>query len=325
MTSALSFALIHTSDTPDIWHSCQSLAQVLCAGDDLVLFETGSATDRPLDRFTRETGWPHNIIPKHIRLPDMPAADQRLALAQSQADHPYIVQLTSQDIMRPKGVAELRQAAGAAPDLIVANHGWHLGQGLGQMPTADADRWAGALDAHMLSADPDRLTGPAAGPDYDAALAKAQSIQLVSEPVLLRPLPDHMDLTTIPDITKGVLASGPADRATYLGRALQRLSDGLALLHPDQALTCLGALTQMLNALPRRDRKAAAAQMPLLAALSKGGPDAALPHLMLGFAAQDRSRLQAMTKGVAQLRQDVDTALPGPDYLIELYERTRRG
>jgi hypothetical protein len=167
------------------------------------------------------------------------------------------------------------------------------------------------------------------GDDYEAAVQGAGRIGFVPAPVLLSPLPAPCDpAPQIATLSARLSAAPRGDAPALLGRALLRLDDMLALLDPAQAEGFLAAARAFAAALPRRLRRQALAHEgpsgAILSDLRRGDGASARARLTLHFAAQDRARVAALTGEIAQLRADLDLALPGPDYLVDLFHRARR-
>lgn len=322
------------------------------SGAELLVIDAGSQDDTlaRLQAFVAGPGRGAEIL----RLDAGPIHMQAgLRLARDRLEAPYLLGLTGQDLICPAAIGPLRARLRAEqPDMMICNHGWWLAGPASVLDCADADRMAALAKTgtgagkgdraperaalHRLLADPRRLV---AGPDvaaaeagadwdvYDAALDRAGRVSVFGDPVLLRPVPGDR-LAGLFGLAEAKLRACPGpQRPALLERLLQRLGDAMMFCDPGRAADTLAAAEQFRAAPAWRLRDAGktrpgpAAQ--LLEALQSGGAPAGLAVLAVQAAAQDRARLLALSAEIQALREDLDLALPGPDYLLELYERVR--
>lgn len=146
-------------------------------------------------------------------------------------------------------------------------------------------------------------------------------------PLLLPPLPSQGAARTLAAVTRRLAGVAKPDRAARLERDLIRAGDALRLSPAAAAQDTLEAAHQLLASLPRGLRRQACAAPapvgPLLNAVRRSRPDAALAQLALLANARTDQQIAALADGFTALRQDLDLALPGSDYLMDLYMRLR--
>lgn len=212
---------------------------------------------------------------------------------------------------------------------------------------ADPDRMlqrggigAGARLARLAGAEPALPLAAMIG-ESQALLAAHPRALFCPAPLFSTPLPASRATEAVALLTAALPGrghpsdAGLADGGMADGGALpalaQRLTEELELAEPADLPALLDRLDAGLRALPRRGRAALLAQpgpLPgllagLLAALHRGGPVAALPLAALIAAQGNLRRNTALAAALGRLRRDVDVALPGPDYLIEQFDRLR--
>lgn len=240
-----------------------------------------------------------------------------------------------------------RLAAGAAaaladwlarrdPALALLGGGFHLAEGAAALPYPDAERPGAAPLAR--TPDPRRLL-PAGGcaprrdpfadpgPAWDAwqeALGDGAAAEVFDAPVVLRPLPRAGATPALELLRDRLLATPRSARAALLERLAPWAGDALAMAPAGAAFDTTAALPALRAALPRAlRRRAGTLPGPLGALLRAGSEGEALAVLALLCAArQDRIGL-ALAAGQDRLRADLDLALPGPEYLADLYARVR--
>lgn len=147
---------------------------------------------------------------------------------------------------------------------------------------------------------------------------------IFSEPVLLRPLPETGAAPAIFAARDRIQAAPSGARAELLVRMAPWLGDALALSPAHEAAVVEAALHGLWKGLPRRLRTKTA-DLPgpvgdVFAALARGQSLAALA--LLATARQERLTV-ALAAQYHGLRADLDLALPGPEYLANLYARIR--
>jgi len=251
-------------------------------------------------------------------------------------------------------LADTGAASGGRADLAVIGGCFWLGAPLALLPGPEAGRGPeGGLhpaeQARTLRPDPALLlrrggagaglhlarlvTGAAADapPEcwqtYDRLLEGQAQALFSPEPVLARPLPEGRGLAVARWLAGELTArlAETAGRAAEADLPLLRLSDELALSAPADLPEVLAVLERMLHALPRRSRAALLARpgplATILAALHRGGVIAAAPFAVLIAAQGERMRSAALAATIGRLRADLDLALPGPDYLAEMFDR----
>ena len=340
----LSFLMIAESGGDDLWARCGALAAVTAPGDEVLLCDTGASADgaQLLRRFGEEVGWGEEVTARLVAQPDSrPAPAGGWAALRGLAGQDLVLVLPEGARPAPGGVKALRALLETgAPDLVLVNTAWMLAGPASALPCPDAARWpeAGVQEgdaardtALRLMPDPARLmpAGALPGDDYEAAVQGAGRIGFIPTPVLLSPLPAPCDPGPQIATLSARLSTAPRGEArALLARALLRLDDMLAMLDPAQAEGFLAAARAFAAAVPRRLRRQALAYEgpagAILSDLKRGDAASARARLTLHFAAQDRARVAALTGEIAQLRTDLDVALPGPDYLMDLFHRARR-
>jgi len=295
--------------------------------------------------------------------PGMTNADW-VRLARTKAGARWCIPLGGRDLVQGEAMDALRRQLPDPPEpdlLVLANRGWWLSGPHSALPCPDSRRWpqeppgeiaAVRNVARTLAPDPARLVFGAdfaAAPDalplsglapqppeklsleklwqsYDAAIAAAGEIRFFAAPIILAPMGQN-GVSDGLELVQARLRALPPEGGE-LEVLLHRLGDLMAVLEPQDGLKFLNEMKAVLAALPRRLRaRACAHDSPagqLLEALRKGGTAGAMPHLSIGFAARERAHMRALTGEIAQLREDVDLALPGEDYLLRLYDWVRR-
>ncbi len=280
---------------------------------------------------------------------DMAAA---LALGRDRLGTPYVLGLGGEDLICADAIAPLiARLIAEQPDLMICNHSWRVaGRGFA-LPCVDAARMAALAGRATpsraalrgLLADPRRFllagrdvvwpetgTGAGAGDDwdiYDTILKQAGRVAVFTDPVVLRPEPDDLSVALFKTVAAQLAACPPASRLALMERLLPRLGDGMAFYAPENAMDVLRGAARLREILPPPEWHAAA-RVPgpaggLLGAVQQGGDPAGLGVLAHLAATQDRARLLALSREIRALREDLDLALPGDDYLRALYERVR--
>lgn len=356
MTGALSFILPLRDASPSLWRLCLSLAAVTAPGDRIVAVDGGSRDKTPqlLRRFATEIGWGPEVGFELIALEEPGMSLAALAeIGRDRAMGSWCLEIHADDLVLASGIAALREVlSGQENGIVLANHAWMLAGPASPLPCPDADRWpdqgsdiSARATAQRLYPDPQRVIcrsgGPVArvlasdlGPSerYDAALEDVPNdeaeIGFCTAPVRLAPLPPDTDLVSLTAM-QGILQQLPANAASEIFEPhLLRAGDALIRLSPGQAEPWLEQAQTGLAALPRRLRKAICAHDSpagrLLGILQKEGRSAARTSLSLILAETQRQQADALRDEVAQLRADLDIALPGADYLERMRARARR-
>lgn len=357
----LTFLMLVRDAGPGLWQSCQSLRAVARAGDRIVTVDAGSqdSTAQLLRRFSVERGWGQGV--EHVPLyldtdPGSPEAWE--VLARDQAAGGWLIALGRDDHPCAAGLAALRgllDLAEGQTDLAVLGSCFWLGAPLAVLPCPEAGRGPGpglhpAAAARPLRPDPDlllwrggvglgpRLARLAAGTPppppaevwetYDSLLAAQTCALFCPEPVLARPLPEGQGVGAtywLAGRLAGLAAAPGPDGFAQIDLQLQRLSDEIALSPPVALPEVLSVLETLLQQLPRRTRTALLARpgplAPILTALYRGGVMAAAPFAALIAAQAERMRSLALAATIGRLRADLDIALPGADYLCDMFDR----
>ena len=340
----LSFLMITQNGGAGLWARCGALATVTVPGDEVLLYDTGESKDgaQLLRRFDQEVGWGEGVVSRLVARSDICSEPVGgWAALRALSDHKSVLVL--QDEARPTfdGIKMLRRLLETnAPELVLINSAWMLASPASVLPCPDVARWpetgvqegkAAHEAALRLMPHPVRLfpTGDLPCAEYETAVKGATRIGFVSTPVLLSPLPEPLDPTSQISELDAWLAAAPYQSAPEtLTCVLLQLDDLLMLLDPSYTEHFLDALRRFIDGLPRRLRRLALTYEgpigAILSDLKRGDGASAIARLGLQFSAQDRARVGALTGEISQLRADLDLALPGPEYLMDLFQRTRR-
>lgn len=313
----------------------------------VVIIDTGSS-DGTLQRLRDFVAGPgQGAILICLQQPQLSLAAAR-ELARAETGSAYVLGLTGRDRLQVDNLQPLLDVLEwQKPDLVIDPQGvWLTGGEQTALPAPDAARLqrGGPLNPAELMPDLNRLMPAAdlvatqgtvaadAGPlggwhSYDRWLQQAGKVVVAPAPLVLRPQPEPGLVSLLAALRDGLAQVRGQKRRALLQRGLTVLGDEMAFCDPAQASEDAAAAWGFYRALGWRERRFAAAQPgaggQLLAALRQDGP--LLATLVLGqmAAAQDRRRLAALTQEIRSLREDLDLALPGPDYLRILYERVR--
>lgn len=263
------------------------------------------------------------------------------ALVRQKTGADYVLSLTPDDRINRAGLTALEtRLEQTEPDLVVLASAFWLSSADHPVPGPDAARDHDRPET--LFADPRRLLRRGGGCDHpdpladpgtawtlwEDMLAGAGSVLHLTDPVLLRPLPETGAAASFDAAAQRLAHMSGSARASGLDRLLPRLDDALRLAPAGAAETTLEAAGRLLATLPRGLRRRRLAGMPgpaarLLSALARKETGAALAGLALLAEARNAQITRALAAEYAGLRHDLDLALPGPDYLMELYSRLR--
>lgn len=312
----------------------------------VVIIDTGSS-DGTLQRLRDFVAGPgQGAILICLQQPQLSLAAAR-ELARAETGSPYVLGLTGQDrllVDHLPGLLDVLERD--RPDLVIDPQGiWQTAE-LASLPMPDSLRLQGAdpvnpaelmpdLNRLMPTADLVATQGTVAADagllgdwhSYDRWLQQAGKVVVAPAPLVLRPQPAPGVSQLLTWLQAALVSLRGGRRRALLLRGLTVLGDEMAFCDPAQASEDAAAAWAFYRALGWRERRLAAAQPgaggQLMAALRRGGQ--LMAALVLGqvAAAQDRRRLAALTQEIRRLREDLDLALPGPDYLRILYERVR--
>jgi len=342
-------------DGPRLATGLHQLARALDRMDRLVIIDTGTQDDMRahLRVFAEGPGRGAHILfldPGAV----VPATARALARRETGAE--YVLELGARDLLCAGATAALEaQLEETRPEVMICPHGWWVAGPSSGLPGPDAARLAAPVPAErypQLFADPRRLLprdpeteercrqavqagNPGQGwACYEAVLGEAATVALAAGPVLLRPLPDCRAAAAV-SAARAALEALPARaaRGPALAQLLPRIFDELTQVDPANTDAVVAAARMLVGALPWRARRAlrrAPVSAPgtepaaqLLAAAAAGDQVGATTLVAQLAAARDRACMRALSGEIGQLRTDLDRALPGPDYLMELYERVR--
>jgi hypothetical protein len=341
----LTFAMATGDEGLDLDLALQALAGVSGPGDRLLVFHAGD--DRS---FTRLQGFAAQRPTRIIRTDspvDRPRDLLRLALEMAETD--YTLLLSPTDRLQPEATARLRRRlAQEAPDLMLLHSAWWLTDTTHPLPRSDSARFEdlplrpAPADCADLLPDPRRLvyrsadwlarlaTWPPAPDDrafFDRALAESTDFAVLRAPVLLHLFAPADPAPTLAAFTADLAERDRSERAACLTCWTPALEECLALCPPAGAVALLDRLPGIIALLPRTLRRDMAnrpgAFARLLAARIDEGATGAKAELALQLADRQQQRSEILAAAYGRLRQDLDLALPGPDYLRALYTRLR--
>lgn len=277
-----------------------------------------------------------------------PALNDAVDLLRVQTGSRYGLVLRAEDRLCPAAVPDLLalMAQAGPEDLLLWREAYWLADTDVPMPAPDAARWADlprqatGADVLGLLPDPRRILSAGPCPDladpwqaadqawtrYEAMIPATARVHLLKEPLVLR----HLGAAA-PAPGFAALASFGAGADQALHRRLDWLGDLLPATGADQVAPLLQAAMNAAAVLPAAALQSAepGPARDLLLALqdSAAGPvavqAAAQAQLALLMASHQARRQSVLEQGYANLRRDLDLALPGPDYLADLYARLR--
>lgn len=332
----LTLAMRIGNDAATLKHALPGLTGLAGETRQVLFLDQGSqdASREMLQAFIRRSGG------ALLALEGPVSAPEAAALARRQTGADYVLIFTPQDRINRAGLAALeRRLAETRPDLVIlASAFWLIGADC-PLPGPDAAR--GTERPRTLFPDPRRLvirggacahpdpfTDPAAAWDvWRTVLDNRGQALLPPDPVLLRALPETGAAPAFEAATGWVMDAPKPARAERLEEALLWTGDALSLAPAHSATETLSAAARLLAALPRALRRRipdlAGSAAQVLAALARKDTAAALALLALLAQSRAELRTRALADSYAALRHDLDLALPGPDYLMELYARLR--
>ena len=274
-----------------------------------------------------------------------PVADRATAaaLVRRQAKCDYVIMLALTDRLRPQALAPFcTWLAQHRPNGAVLAGGWWsllapTAPLAARSPSPDQVQ-PGRARLRALCADPrrlvlDRQVAPALDPFATPGPAWAAWADLVDtttelmyypEPVVLRPFPEPSAAPALRAAADRLAQSPAAQRMASFALMAGWLGDALALSPARAALDVADSAQDLWAGMPR-DMRLAAADLPgpmgaLCAAFLNGEP---LSLLSLMATARQEQLVTLLQAHQNTLRDDVDLALPGPDYLRALYARVK--
>lgn len=254
--------------------------------------------------------------------------DIACTLVRQQTGHAYVLPLRPGDRLAAGAAAELAAwLAREDPALALLGGGFHLGDGAAPLP--DTAPLARLPDPRRLlprggcAPQIDPFADPAAAwAAWEAALGDAPA--LFAPAVLLRPVPQGSARPVLTALGARLKAAPRGGAPALLARLAPWLDAALALAPAEHAFETAAAALTLRAALPRAlRREAGALPGPTGALLRAETEPAALAVLGLLASARQDNIATALAAGQARLRADLDIALPGPDYLADLYARVR--
>jgi hypothetical protein len=322
-----------------------ALAPVLAEGDELIVCDGGS-TDQSLERAV-QLG--ERAAVRLIRLERAVDSLTALQIAWRESDAPYLMALQPTDRLLAEPLAQLRaRLAAETPDLAVLDSGWWLSDPQLPFPREDRARVAALTerptvqDLRGLCPDLGRLvlsrtalqvrfksplleSSPAGR--YAALLEAAETVIFQNGPVVLRALGSGAFETVLGEAARLLAPLRGTAQAERLQEIRCWLDEAVRFAPPSQAEELMASARELERALSRRLRRDVrghpGACGRLIAALHRGGRAEAMALLALLAAEQSHLRSEHLARIYTRLRQDLDLALPGPDYLMELYSRVR--
>lgn len=341
----LTFAMATENEGPDLDLALRALAEAKGPEDALVVFHTGD--DRTLARL--QTFAAHHTA--QIIRTDGPIGDRAdlLRLALEMAETNYTMVLAPTDRLHPDAFSALRKIVTQEnPDLCLVHSAWWLADADHPLPRSDSALFETlplrptATDCAYLLPDPRRLifrtadwrarlaTWPPAEDDrafYERALAQSTELMAAPAPVLLHLYVPANPAPALLGFARALAARPKAERTACLVEWMPFLDESLTLCPPDETSAVLGTLPDIITELPRPFRwnmaRLPGAFARLLEAQITEGRVGAKAELSLQISAQQQRRTDILASAYGRLRQDLDLALPGPDYLRNLYTRLR--
>lgn len=341
----LTFAMTTANEGPDLDLTLRALTQVKGPDDALLVFHTGDAPT-----LARLQSFAANHRTQIIQT-DGPMDDRgdflRLALQMAETD--YTIALSPTDRLLPEAFTALRETLKQeTPDLCLFNSAWWLADTDHPLPRGDNALFdtlplqPAAKDCAGLLPDPRRLifrtadwlprlaTWPRAMEEraiYQRALTESTKLMVLRAPVLLHLYGSANPARALSGFTQALAARPKRERAACLAEWTLFLDEELALCPATETSAVLSALPEIIAQLPRPVRRRMAQQPGALAQLLnariKEGAPGAKAELSLQISAQQQRRTDILASAYSKLRQDLDLALPGPDYLRNLYTRLR--
>jgi len=341
----LTYLLATRNEGPDFDFFLRALARAKGSEDTLLVIHAGDEqTLRQLQAFAEHH--PTRIIQTDSpvdRLGDL------LQLGLKVVETEYTFALTPTDRLQGAAIKALRAHLGReAPDLCLVNSAWWLADTEHPLPRSDSALFEAlptkpdAAACASLLPDPRRLifrtadwvartatwpTGLDGKALYERALAESTDLSSQNTPALLHLFTPVDPGPVLSDCTDALAARPKGARAACLAEWAPLLDEHLALCPPAKATVILNALPRIAALLPRQVRRNLDSQSAsiarLLAARFKDGDLGAKAELSLLLATQQQRRTDILAEVYGKLRQDLDLALPGPDYLRALYTRLR--
>jgi len=341
----LTFVMTTGDEGPDLDLTLRALAHAKGPEDVLLVFHTGD--DRTLARLqTFAAEHPTKIIRT-----DNPVGERgdllRVALEMVETD--YTMVLTPTDRLQPDAFRALRKTLQQeTPDLCLIGSAWWLADADHPLPRSDnalleaMPQRPTATNYLSLLPDPRRLvfrtvewlarlaTWPPSANDkdfYERALTQSTELMAAPAPVLLHLYAPSNPAPALLSFTEDLAGRPKSERAACLAEWVPFLDEQLTLCPPAETSLILNALPNIVDHLPR-SLKRNMSQQPsafacLLDAQIKDGSSGAKAELSLQISAQQQYRTDILASAYGRLRQDLDLALPGPDYLRSLYTRLR--
>lgn len=257
----------------------------------------------------------------------------RMAHPYTTPEAPYLLALQADD-----RVTDLPRLASCLakdqPDLALLESAYWVTTPDQALMRADHSLWRSAASPDTLLPDPRRLaphrnwferhakhwlTASSPFEAYAMALAACSAPRQITGPVLL-----HRD-TAAPALPLwSVLAHVPP---TLLPGALALAGEALETALPFEGPALVEAAQGLMRALPQ-SLHAPLRETPgpggaFLDALHRGGFAGGMAQLALIAGTRHSARAAALSESYSALRDDLDLALPGPDYLRDLYRRIR--
>ena len=341
----LTFVLTTADEGRDLELFLSALGQAMGPQDAVLVFHTGDG--RTLTRLQAFAERHQTRIIQTDSTIERGGELLRLGLQEARTD--YTLVLSPTDRLQSEALAGLRQRLDQeAPDLCLMHSAWWLAEADHPLPRSDsalfetlpprpdAAACAGLLpDPRRLiwrSADwagratiwPTQLEGQAL---FARALTESTGLIAAPAPILLHRLHPTDPGPALAECTQALTACAKGDRAAALADWAPLLDEHLSLCPPAEAPALLAALPQIAALLPRRARSEIA-RLPgpfarLLTAQITQGALGAKVELGLQLSLQQQHRSDVLAAAYGRLRQDVDLALPGPEYLRDLYTRLR--
>lgn len=334
----LTLCLILPENAPRLAWALPNLAHAVKAGCGCIVVARGTRETNlsQLQAFLLRTGG------TLVRAEGSVTEPQALSLAahSAQADS-FLLPLTPQDRINLTGLeALLEQIGTSAAKLLALPRAFWLADPSNPLRAPETTDQTGATHPlRRLYPDPRQLVyranalrkdrpQEADSNIWDAFFTGPQGAENTlsfQTPVLLQPLPNTAAGAAFATAQAFVAKSAEPD--ARLLQSLSWLASALILSPPEAAANTLDAAKGFLDSLPEAQKDSACSDSgpagQLLAALAQDKKSEALAQLALLGQIRGNLISENLILSQEKLRYDVERALPGSDYLMELYQRTR--
>lgn len=324
----------------------RALGIAMKQGDRLIAIDTGS-TDKTL---TQLKTFGEVVGCDLIQLGNAALSDgEALALALDMAQTPYLMLLGPQDRLNQNVVQQLRKRLKLEqPELAMFNSGWWHGDPTRAVDRIDAARASGlpplvsAVNLYGLCPDPRRcvisrdiwkdhcemlINANTPVALYTALIAECDNIPFMNAKMVLHPQdlvdPTPLLITAATHITALPRAAQPA----ALRDLMIWIDDAVVRTPTEAADVLIRGLEAFSGRLPRGRRKQLrnhdGPAGALFEAHWRSGREGALLRFVLGTLVEQQRQNEALIADYTRLKRNLQAALPGAQYLRDLYDRAR--